>query len=459
MSASEDSSDIFNKLWKFFASVHLTVVVLIALAASSVIGTLIPQNEDPAEYAERFGRFWFTIFDFLNIFDMYHSGWFRFMRLLLGINIVVCSVERLSSTWKILFPKVPNFNLAQFKAHPGQEFKVDNNPRNLKDKYLSLISKYFGYVRAEDTDKGFCIFAEKGRWTRLGVYVVHLSVLMLLVGGMIGSIFGFEGFVNIAEGDKTDVVRLKKSNRPHHIPFEIRCDKFSVSFYETGAPKEFRSALTLLENGKTVMQKDIIVNHPLRYNGVNIFQASYGSVPSDNVTLSFTSKSSGMSYTRKAKVGESVEIPEGLGSFVLNHFHNSYEFMGHNMGETFVGTLTMPDGKKIEDVQIPLRFKGFDKMRRGDVIVDIAGYEPRYFTGLQVTEDPGVWVVYSGFILMIIGCFITFFMVHQRLCIEVSAAGEASRVSVFGTSNKNKIGMERRVGIIAQTLTGLDTAT
>ena len=133
MSASEDSSDIFNKLWKFFASVHLTVVVLIALAASSVIGTLIPQNEDPMENVERFGKFWFTIFDFLNIFDMYHSGWFRFMILLLGINIVVCSVERLSSTWKILFPKVPNFNLAQFKAHKGEDFEVKTEHQILKN--------------------------------------------------------------------------------------------------------------------------------------------------------------------------------------------------------------------------------------------------------------------------------------------------------------------------------------
>ncbi|HAY40073.1 MAG TPA: cytochrome c biogenesis protein ResB, partial [Desulfobacteraceae bacterium] len=48
-------------------------------------------------------------------------------------------------------------------------------------------------------------------------------------------------------------------------------------------------------------------------------------------------------------------------------------------------------------------------------IFSIAGYNQRYYTGLQVTSDPGVWVVYAGFIMMIIGCFITFFMSHQRL--------------------------------------------
>ncbi|OQX08123.1 MAG: hypothetical protein BWK80_48515, partial [Desulfobacteraceae bacterium IS3] len=111
-------------------------------------------------------------------------------------------------------------------------------------------------------------------------------------------------------------------------------------------------------------------------------------------------------------------------------------------------------GKKTEDIVIPLRFRGFDKMRRGNVIADIADYEPRYFTGLQVTKDPGVWGVYTGFITMIIGCFIAFFLCHQRLYIEVNRNGETSRVSVFGMSDKNKIGMEQRVKKIAKTLAG-----
>ena len=56
----------------------------------------------------------------------------------------------------------------------------------------------------------------------------------------------------------------------------------------------------------------------------------------------------------------------------------------------------------------------------------------RYYTGLQVTKDPGIWVVYTGFIVMIIGCFITFFMSHQRLCVEVIKSGGKSKVVVTG---------------------------
>ena len=79
----------------------------------------------------------------------------------------------------------------------------------------------------------------------------------------------------------------------------------------------------------------------------------------------------------------------------------------------------------------------------------------RYYTGLQVTKDPGVWIVYTGFLVMIIGCFVTFFMSHQRFCIEAVNSGKRIRVTVSGTSNKNKLGMQARIEKLAKKLTGI----
>ena len=107
-------------------------------------------------------------------------------------------------------------------------------------------------------------------------------------------------------------------------------------------------------------------------------------------------------------------------------------------------------------VLLPTRFPSFDGMRKGNVIVSVAGYDQRYYTGLQVSNDPGVWVVYSGFIMMIIGCFITFFMSHQRLCIEVTKKGGKSVVMVAGTANKNKLGMQNKIKKISQRLIDLE---
>lgn len=463
---------------KFFSSIRLTVGILLSLAVTSVIGTLIPQNADPEAYRRAFGEPLFKLFSALNIFDMYHSWWFQFLILLLAINIVVCSFNRLSAIWKVVFTRRPAYGVERFRSVKAPETFSDGRPmETLKERYPSTISRHFGRVVTEEKKDGFVVFGEKWRWSRLGVYIVHLSVVTLLAGALIGSFFGFEGFVNIPEGESARAIQLRNTGQTLELPFEIRCNDFDVSFYSTGEPKEFRSSLTILEEGREALTRDIIVNSPLRYRGVNIFQSSYGKLSPqqkqkapnetptarDEIHLSFTSKESGMSYHQTAKIGQPVEIPEGLGKFVLTEFIPSAKFMGQDIGEAYAGILT-PAGKEPEEVTLPIRFKNFDKMRRGDVVISVEtqAEEPQapadakaqaYYTGLQVTRDPGVWLVYSGFILMILGCIVTFFMSHQQICVEVSQKAGARRVTVAGIADKNKIAMKQTVKKIARKLT------
>lgn len=458
----------------------LTVILLLSLAVTSIVGTIIPQNENPAAYFRAYGEFVYKLFDLLGIFDMYHSWWFQFLLLLLTINIVVCSIDRLSVTWKIVFIKNPKFNLSRFRKLSQKEvFDNKQKPKELVKVYESFISKHFRYTRTEETDKGLCVFAEKWRWTRFGVYTVHLSVVLLLIGGLIGSLFGFEGFVNIPEGEKINNIRIRNTGQIRSLDFEILCDDFDISFYNNGAPKEYRSSLTIIEHGKPVYKKDIIVNDPLRYKGVNIFQSSYGKMPSDapsqdkvpardssgEIILNFTSKDSGKKYSIKTVIGKVVDIPEGLGKFVIVEYKESAEFGGQNIGHAYMGILT-PKGKNPVNIMLPVHFPNFDKMRRGSIVISVADqkaktFNPdkkagqRYYTGLQITNDPGVWVVYTGFIMMIIGIFITFFMSHQRVCIEIIKSGKKSKVMVTGTANKNKLEMQQRIKKISDQLAKL----
>ncbi len=456
MTNKTNSSDAVNRVWKFFTSVKLTVVILLSLAVTSIIGTVIPQSGTASEYFHKYGELRYKILSFLDsifdIFDMYHSWWFQILLLLLTINIIICSIDRMKATWKIIFVKIPRFNVSRFRRlEDKKEFSDKRTPDELKQIYKPVLSRSYGYSRIEQTDSGFCLFAEKWRWTRLGVYIVHLSIILMLLGSLIGSIFGFEGFVNIPEGESAKKINLRNTTEMHLLDFEIKCEDFSLSFYDSGAPKEYRSSLVIIENGKPVLKKDIIVNDPLRYKGINIFQSSYGTLAPSEVTLSFTIRETGMEYKKKAVINKPVDMPEGLGTFLIKDYSSSAGFKGHNIGEAFMGILTKKTGNPV-NIMLPLRFPSFDKMRKGDVIIAVASHNHRYYTGLQVTKDPGVWVVYSGFILMIIGCFVTFFMSHQRLCIEVTGNGNHSMVMVAGTSNKNKIGMQRKIEILSEKL-------
>ena len=459
-----------NPLWKFFCSVKLTVFVLLSLAFTSIIGTVIPQNENPEAYLQAYGAFRYQLFNALGLFDMYHAWWFQGLLLLLTLNIIICSIDRLRGSWKLIFTRRPKVQPERFtKRADAVTFNDRRTADELVAVYEPIIARRFGTCQVTRSAEGAVIYGERGRLSRLGVYIVHLSVIFLLVGGLVGSFFGFEGFVNIPEGETTDTIRLRNSGAIHRLDFAIRCDKFTLSLYDNGAPKEYRSALSILEGGKVVLKKDIIVNDPLHYHGINIFQASYGKLPpqsmptaetpapgpAEQYTLTFTSRTSGMSYTEKAKVGVPVTIPEGLGKFVVMSYEARASFRGMEVGAALKGILTPPDGKP-EEVLLPLKFANFDKMRGGNVIIAVSRpegtaspppkpAEPRYYTGLQVNSDPGVWLVYSGFALIIAGCFVTFYLSHRQICLVIARQRNNSRVTLAGISNRNKLAMKNFV--------------
>jgi len=281
------------------------------------------------------------------------------------------------------------------------------------------------------------------------VYVVHFSIIFLLCGALISSIYGFEGFVNLPEGSSSASIKNDHTNEIYHLDFEIRCDDFNVSYYDPGKriPKEYRSTLTILKEGKPVLQKDVIMNDPLRYRGINIFQNSWGEVASElpeQITLNFKSQETGMVYNKVVTLKDTVEIPEGKGTFVLEEYVESAEFRGHVIGESLIGTLKNKNGHTTK-ILLPLQFSRFDEMRGGDMIISVVDLPHLYYTGLQVTKDPGVPVVYTGFSVLIIGIAITFFMSHQRLCVDVRKKGKGSMVMLAGTSNKNSVGMQNKI--------------
>jgi len=457
MNQSRTTENLINQVWKFFASVKLSVVVLLSLAATSVIGTIIPQNASPMMYMQRYGETLYTIFNALNFFDMYHAWWFQLLMGLLTINIIVCSIDRLSKTWKIIFPKKINFQASRFRKSANRvDWTADDKPQALKSAYESYLAKHYRHITTQETDSGLLVFGEKGRWTRLGVYAVHLSILLLVVGGLIGSFFGFEGFANVPEGESVQQISLKNQDQDKQLPFAIRCDEFSISHYDSGMPKEYRSTVTILNDQEVVRTADIRVNDPLKHQGINIFQSSYGRIPGDKFTVVFTDPESGMTYEKQGAIGARIPMPSDKGTLVVEDFRSNFNFRGHNIGDSFICRIIAPETSSEPETGdffiVPVSYPRFDRMRGGDFAISIKDIEFEYYTGLQITRDPGVPVVYAGFIMIIIGCYITFFMLHKQVGVELAEENGRTSVMLACVSGKNRPGMKAAAHRLARQL-------
>lgn len=457
MNQSSFAENLTNQVWKFFASVKLSVVVLLALAATSVIGTIIPQNASSMMYMQKYGETLYSIFATLDFFDMYHAWWFQLLMGLLTINIIVCSIDRLSKTWKIVFPKKINFQANRFRKSPNQvEWTADAKPNMLKNTYESYLAKHYRHITIQETNNSVLVFGEKGRWTRLGVYAVHFSILLLVIGGLIGSFFGFEGYANVPEGESVQQISLRNQDEKKSLPFAIRCDDFSISHYDTGMPKEYRSTVSILNDEQVVQTADIRVNDPLRYRGINIFQSSYGRIPGEKFTVVFTDAESGMTYEKRASVGARIPMPSDKGTLVVEDFRSNFNFRGHNIGDSFICRIIQPEKQADPETGnffvIPVNHPRFDRMRGGDFAISVKDVEFGYYTGLQVTRDPGVPVVYAGFIIIIIGCYITFFMLHKQVCVELTEKNGQTSVMLACVSGKNRPGMKAAARRLAERL-------
>ena len=432
-----------KSIWDFFASIRLSVVLLLVIAVASITGTVIPQNESAQVYAAKFGVAGYRILATLDVFDMYASWWFQALLLMLVLNIVVCSIDRLPVTWKAVFSNRMARNPSMFR---NLRKKVTFDSTRPTDALREACSKLVGGGKILETPEGFYLVDEKGRWTRFGVYAVHLSIILLLLGALIGNMFGFEGYVNVIEGESVSAVRLGNDGTMQKLDFEVRCNDFDLSFYPDGTPREYRSALAVVEQGRTGLEKDSVVKSPRRSRGVNFLQSSYGLL---YLELTLVSRETGESYRTQLAIGDVIELPEELGTFVLTGFQGVMDYQGRDIGPVFFGHLSSGEGEH-ETVLLPVNIPRFDAERNGAVTVSIA--DTRYYTGLQVTRDPGVWVVYAGFLMLIIGCFVTFFTSHRRLFIEVNRNQGGATVTVAGIANKNKFGMQQEVKRIAEKL-------
>jgi len=440
-------------IWSFFSSVQLAIVLLSLIAFFALIGTLVPQREAAGELAGRLSPALFSFLQKMQIFDLYHSVWFFLLSGLLAINIIICSLDRLPLAWRRFRMRPAPQNDDAFKNIPDEnKFQSASDIQKAADAAAVLLRKKYRNVARTDAPGSVFLCAQKGRFSLFGVYIVHLSFLVLIAGAIIGSVFGIEGYVNIMEGEAVSAIQLRNDNQSLPLPFSVRCDKFSVEFYDSGAPKSFQSALTFLKDKQAVQSGKLLVNHPIVFDGFRFYQASYGAAPGGKATLSLL-RSDGRRDVMNVGEGYTFELPGKEGSFQVLRVEENLMKMGpaikvavRSEKET-VNFWVFQQLEKIKAMnpdivrQVPMFNPGLFR----PYTFTLLGLEEKYYTGLQVNRDPGTPVVGAAAVLLICGLLLVLFSYARQVFIRIDQVKDNVRISVTGRSYKNKPGLEQEV--------------
>ncbi|OIP65516.1 MAG: hypothetical protein CO150_08005 [Nitrospirae bacterium CG_4_9_14_3_um_filter_53_35] len=519
---SNKKSGVISSVYDSFNSIKLTVFLFIALGLVSIAGTIIEQGADPAKYARDYSETTIQVFNLLGLFDMYHTPWFLTIILLLLLNLIVCTIERLPRVIRFAHSIKPILEKGEEKHYPFTEtFRMEGNPQDQVERLLrhdirippwiiltdilSMVLAVFltlkypmsplefiafivvpisyvvllnfrGRVIRTEQDGAIHLFLNQWLISRFGVYITHTSIVVIFIGAIIGSIFGFKGYMAIEEGETTNQMYLREDRmidtvpaslramfskgeqagqaemindgkKFKSLPFSIRCDDFSLSYYpNTGRPKDYTSDLAVMRDGKEIAKKTIEVNNPLIVDKIYFYQSSYGRTGKPGQVALSVSSPGLPPQDYRTPVDGSFTI-QGTGTEILvKSFVPDFTIMnGHvaQRSDEMINPAVYVMGKEGESIL----FSGWifpnypeHSVKTGHFDIRFKDYWGSQYTGIQVAYDPGVETVWIGCSLLVVGLLISFFHSHQRIWARISG----NEIVLAGTTHKNQMAFEKK---------------
>jgi cytochrome c biogenesis protein len=411
-----------NRLWRTLSSLKLTLILMLVLIGLTLIGTFVIQvplesARNAADYkywleevAQPQTGVWFPILNLLGLFNVFHSIWFLGAGALLAISIIVCTLNRWKQIKSAASLNPPPGNIEYYLSadHVEIDTSLTQNEVILK---LNSIFKVNHYTLKEDkVDQTFYAAGYKNHFSAYGTYLIHLSLILFIIGYLIGSYLGFNNpsFI-VAEGETQNV--------GNGTALSLSLESFTDEYWENGSPKDYRSQVTLLDNGNEVKKGTIQVNHPLSYKGIRFYQSFFGdtakldikdaqgkTIYKGSVALSQTLDD--YPYVRPA--GSVQTASSGYTLYVVGRLKNIQDnkLAANQIGiEVYRGNSTVPVAATKLNAGEPYISAGLDITYTG------AGK----FSGFQVSRDPGnslIWVSSSFFIL---GLIIVFYFPRRQV--------------------------------------------
>ncbi len=412
--------DLFDSV---FTSVRLALFLLFALAVASIIGTVIPQDIAAIQSTRAHESFLGRLVLIFDLHQVYHSWWFLTLLVLLCLNLTGCLKKRVPQI-------VADWTGTRFKETFVMSFVTPVSPEACKKELMAAIGTAMHSV-ADIGDKtdGWRLDWTRHRIHLLGFPLIHVAIIIILLGALTGLLFGFKGAMQIREGSIGKQYSLIPSGKTANLPFEVALDKFEFTRYPSGEPKEYRSDVRLIQNGKEVHKGSIRVNHPLTYHGISLFQSDYKLVSVKGVNLELDD-STGVKEAMVITPGQATVLPkEGV----------KIRLVALDPGTSIRGPwIDVTIEKENTDTQTLRIFQKDSRPPQiGGYYVRLKGYQPLYASGLQIGYDPGSYVVWLGCITLLFGFVITLFTNYRRVRVNIIAEGqEKTRLRVSGSSRR-----------------------
>ncbi len=368
-------------IYKYLTSLKLTLTLLLGLAFVSIFGTLMKAED--------------------NRYDVYYQApWFRIILLLLALNIAAC-------TWKTfrrnLDDKKRFRDRLQEEAEKTAEANVD---QSLLEQELT-VRKF----RIEKTANG--LLASRGRLGRWGSTIVHVSLLIIMVGGILAE-FGFVGTKIVPTGKSITTYFDWDLGREMPLGFEFRVDHFELDYY----PIEVKVGAY---NPQT---RELIEEYVTKEGETFPLPLPGGSARVVNFEPFDKSLTLGI-YRNGQKVGDYRGLPGDSKEQVTNFLDElliikPIAFRDPVLKQTLSDVSVLENGQVVKQQRIminhPLVYKGV-AIYQTAMNQDEFGF---WYVGFQISKDPGEPLVWAGSILLVLGLCCAFFIRYRVVAVTAN---------------------------------------
>lgn len=431
-------SDWVNKplqVWRreilpVLANLRLAIVLLLVIAVSSISGTVIEQGESLAFYQKNypehpalFGFLTWKVIALLGLDHVYRTWWFLGILLLFGSSLIACTFTR----------QLPNLKSAQRWSYyqSPKQFKNLALSAEIETGSLETVKTLLQKRRYRIFEEDHKLYARKGLIGRIGPIIVHASMIIILIGSLIGSFTGFIAQEIVPSGETFQVKRIIDAGAfaESQIPkdWSVRVNRFWIDYTPEGTIDQFYSDLSVLDNsGSEVDRQTIHVNQPLKYRGVTFYQADWGiagirvrinkspvlQLPMAELDTGGKGRIWGTWIPTKPDLSAGVSLlaRDLQGTLLL------YDNQGQLVSTLRPGMSTQVNGVTL-------------------FVDEVVGS-----TGLQIKADPGIPMVYLGFGLLMVSVLMSYASHSQIWVLEAD-----NRLYLGGKTNRAKVVFEREV--------------